>query len=55
MKGKTNDEKPPKPKKEVKVRKFDPFSYFKEEFKQHHKSISEEDLEIVSIVLMSGK
>jgi hypothetical protein len=39
--------KPVRRKKEPKIRKFDPFCYFKDEFKQHHQNISEEDLEVV--------
>jgi hypothetical protein len=31
----------------LKVKKFDPFLYYKDEFKQSHPSMSEEDLERV--------
>jgi hypothetical protein len=33
--------------KPVKVKKFDPYQYYKDEFKQSHPSMSEEELERV--------
>jgi hypothetical protein len=42
----TLDERREKPEK-IKIKKFDPYQYYKEEFKQSHPSMPEEEIEIV--------